>query len=174
MNGRQVRFTGGVPTLELATATPFDVISCTSPEADTFADALSFTYVVSPGDYSSDLSYSDAEALSIAGDANASSTTTTTSTAEIVDESGNAVSVVLPPVGSDLSVTGGEEWEELEAAEEGGGALVVDTANVVLYVTALNGDGVYYAGESIFIQVCLYYTVYGVTTLFILARDVWR
>lgn len=147
----QVRFTGGEPTLELATATPFDVIPCTSPEADTFADALSFTYVVSPGDYSSDLSYSDADALFIAGDANDSSTT------EIVDESGNAVSVELPPVGSDLSVTGGEEWEELEAAEEGGGALVVDTANVVLYVTALNGDGVYYAGESIFVQVCLYY-----------------
>lgn len=146
-----MRFTGGDPTLELATATPFDVIPCTYPEADSFTDALSFTYVVSPGDYSSDLSYSDTEALSIAVDANDS----TTSTAEIVDESGNDVSVVLPLVGSDLSVTGGEEWEELEAAEEGGGALVVDTANVVLYVTALNGDGIYYTGESIFIQVII-------------------
>ncbi|CAN0310202.1 unnamed protein product, partial [Ectocarpus sp. 13 AM-2016] len=36
---------------------------------------------------------------------------------------------------------------------EGGGALIVDTSNVVLYVTATNGDGVYYTGESIFVQV---------------------
>lgn len=144
-----MRFTGGDPTLKLATAYPFDVIPCTFPGADSFADDLSFTYVVSPGDYSSDLSYSDTGALSIDIDANDSST----STMEIVDESGNAVSLVLPLVGSELSVTGGEEWQELEAAEEGGGALVVDTVNAVQYVTALNGDGIYYTGESIFIQV---------------------
>ena len=143
-----MRFTGEEPTLELATASPSDVVACTSPEAGSFADSLSFSYVVSPGDYSTDLSYIDTGALSlVAGNETSGSLPT-----EIVDESGAAVGVTLPVVGSEFSVTGGEEWEALEAEEAGGGALVVDTLNVVLYVTALNGDGVYYAGESIFIQ----------------------
>lgn len=151
-----MRFTGGAPTLVLATATPFDVVSCTSPSEGVFADSFSFTYVVSPGDSSSDLSYTGTGALVLVTNATAASNSTVTTiseTMEIVDEGGNAVNVTLPVVGSRLSVTGGDEWEELEEEEEGGGALVVDTSNVVLYVTAVNGDGVYYAGESIFIQV---------------------
>ncbi len=144
----QVRFTGEEPTLELATASPADMVACTSPAAGSFADSLSFLYVVSPGDFSSDLSYTDTGALFLPA-ANESSGSLAT---EIVDESGAAVDVALPVVGSEFSVTGGEEWEALEAEEVGGGALVVDTLNAVLYVTALNGDGVYYAGESIFIQ----------------------
>lgn len=147
----QVRFSGEEPTLALATSTPIDVVECTSPTAGSFADSLSFLYVVSPGDYSSDLSYTDTGALSFVSDTN-SSATSVASTTEIVDESGNPANVTLPPVGSELSVTGGEEWEALEALEAGSGALVVDTSNVVLYVTALNGDGIYYTGESIFIQ----------------------
>lgn len=144
----QVRFTGEEPTLELATASPADIVACTSPAAGSFADSLSFLYVVSPGDFSSDLSYTDTGALSLPA-ANESSGSLAT---DIVDESGATVNVTLPAVGSEFSVTGGEEWEALEAEEAGGGALVVDTSNVVLYVTALNGDGVYYAGESIFVQ----------------------
>lgn len=146
-----MRFTGEEPTLALATASPVDVVPCTSPPAGSFADSLSFLYVVSPGDYSLDLSYTDTEALSLVS-GTSSSSTSAASTTEIVDESGNPVDVTLPSVGSEFSVTGGEEWQVLEAAEAGSGALVVDTSNVVLYVTALNGDGVYYAGESIFIE----------------------
>lgn len=147
-----MRFTGEEPTLALATATPFDVVPCISPSAGSFADSLSFLYVVSPGDYSSDLSYTDTEALSLVSSAD-SLASSVASTTEIVDESGNPASVTLPSVGSEFSVTGGEEWQALEAAQAGSGALVVDTSNEVLYVTALNGDGIYYAGESIFIQV---------------------
>lgn len=133
---------------------PFDVVSCSSPSAGSFADSLTFSYTVSPGDYSSDLSYTDTGALSLLVTVSANDSESTTSTTEIVDESGNDVNVTLPAVGSELSVTGGEEWQRLEAEEgEGGGALVVDTSNVVLYVTATNGDGVYYTGESIFVQV---------------------
>lgn len=147
-----MRFTGEPPTLELATATPFDVVSCSSPSAGSFADSLTFSYTVSPGDYSSDLSYTDSGALSLLATAANDSESTTSTT--VVDESGNDVNVTLPAVGSELSVTGGEEWQRLEAEEgQGGGALVVDTSNVVLYVTATNGDGVYYTGESIFVQV---------------------
>lgn len=146
-----MRFTGEEPTLALATATPVDVVRCASPPAGSFADSFSFLYVVSPGDYSSDLSYTDTGALSLVSGADSSASSAASAT-EIVDESGDPVSITLPPVGSELSVTGGEEWEALEAAEAGAGALVVDTSNVVLYVTALNGDGIYYAGESIFIQ----------------------
>ena len=146
-----MRFTGEEPTLALATATPVDVVSCTSPSAGSFADSLSFLYVVSPGDYSSDLSYTDTEALSLVSGAGSSASSVALTT-EIVDEFGDPASVTLPAVGSVFSVTGGEEWQALEAALAGSGALVVDTSNEVLYVTALNGDGVYYAGESIFIQ----------------------
>lgn len=129
-----MRFTGEVPTLALATASPVDLVACTSPLAGFYADSFSFLYVVSPGDSTSDLSYTSTSALDLAN------------STEIEDESGDVVSVTLPEVGSALSVTGGDEWE----AE---GALVVDTSNVVLYVTSLNNDGVYYAGASIFIQV---------------------
>lgn len=146
-----MRFTGEEPTLALVTATPVDVVSCTSPSAGSFADSLSFLYVVSPGDYSSDLSYTDTEALSLVSGAGSSASSVALTT-EIVDEFGDPASVTLPAVGSVFSVTGGEEWQALEAALAGSGALVVDTSNEVLYVTALNGDGVYYAGESILIQ----------------------
>lgn len=114
-----------------------DVIACSSPLAGYYADSFSFLYVVSPGDASSDLSYTPTGALAMDN---------STSTA-IVDETGAIVNVTLPVVGSALSVTGGDLWEEE-------GALVVDTSNLVMYVTSLNGDGVYYAGASIFIQVC--------------------
>lgn len=127
------------------------MVPCTSPAAGSFADSLSFLYVVSPGDYSSDLSYTDTEALSLASGAN-SLASSAASTTEVVDESGDPANVTLPPVASEFSVTGGEERQALEAVEPGSGALVVDTSNLVLYVTALNGDGIYYAGESIFIQ----------------------
>ena len=66
---------------------------------------------------------------------------------EIVDEAGDVANVTLPAVESSLSVT-----EKERAA-----ALVVDTSNVVLYVAALNEDEVYYAGQSIFIQVMIRY-----------------
>ena len=109
------------------------MITCTSPAAGYYADSLSFTYTVSPGDYSADLSYTSTTALYLSN------------STEIVDEAGDVANVTLPATGSSLSVTPGG----------GGGeaALVVDTSNVVLYVTALNEDGVYYAGQSIFIQV---------------------
>ncbi|CAN0310149.1 unnamed protein product, partial [Ectocarpus sp. 13 AM-2016] len=98
-----VRYTGEPPTLELATATPFDVVSCSSPSAGSFADSLTFSYTVSPGDYSSDLSYTDASALSLLVTASANDSASTTSTTEIVDEFGNDVNVTLPAVGSELS-----------------------------------------------------------------------
>lgn len=132
---QQVRFTGEDPTLALAAhPTLTRVVACISPLAGYYADSFSFSYVVSPGDASSDLSYTFTGALFLAN------------STEIVDESGEVANVTLPEVGSSLSVTGGDVWE----AE---GALVVDTSNVVMYVTALNENGVYYAGESIFIQV---------------------
>lgn len=56
------------------------------------------------------------------------------------------MNVTLPEVGSSYSVTNGEEWET-------NGALIVDTSNIVLYVTSSNEDGTFYAGESIFIEV---------------------
>lgn len=93
--------------------------------------------MVSPGDASLDLSYTSTGALAMD---NSTST-------DIADESGAVVNVTLPVVGSALSVTGGDVWEEE-------GALVVDTSNIVMYVTSLNDDGVYYAGASVFIQVC--------------------
>ncbi|CAN0497111.1 unnamed protein product, partial [Laminaria digitata] len=131
--------TGEEPTLALATGTPIDVVACTSPLAGYYADSFSFTYIVSPGDSSSDLSYTSATALYLAN------------STVIVDESGDVANVTLPAVGSSLSVTAtGEEEEEGEEEE---GVLVVDTSNVVMYVAALNEDDVYYAGESIFIQV---------------------
>lgn len=129
-----MRFTGEEPTLELSTTTPLDVVSCTSPLSGYYADAFSFIYIVSPGDYTLDLSYSSTTAFALSD------------STEVVDASGVPANVTLPEVGSSLSVTGGEDWEEE-------GALVVDTSNVVLYVTSLNGDGTYYAGESVFLQV---------------------
>ncbi|CAM9804617.1 unnamed protein product, partial [Scytosiphon promiscuus] len=110
---RKVRFTGEAPTLVLATATPYDVVSCSSPLEGSFVDSFSFTYVVSPGDSSSDLSYTDTRAFSLvsnttaASDSSSDSITATTSGAtEIVDEGGNAVNVTLPAVGSRLSSGG--------------------------------------------------------------------
>lgn len=131
---QQVRFTGEEPTLSLATGSPVDVVTITSPLAGYYSDAFSFTYTVSPGDVSSDLSYTSTTALNLAN------------STIIVDESGDVANVTLPVVGTALSVTGG-----------GGGTLVVDTSNVVMYVEALNEDDVYYAGESIFIQVMYAY-----------------
>ena len=72
---------------------------------------------------------------------------TLSNSTEVVDENGETVaSVLLPEVGSALSVTGGEKWEV-------DGPLAVDTFNVILYVKSLSDDGVYYVGASIFIQV---------------------
>ena len=130
-----MRFTGEEPTLALATGTPIDIVSCTSPVAGYYADSLSFTYIVSPGDSSADLSYTSTTALHLSN------------STEIVDEAGDVANVTLPAVESSLSVT-----EKERAA-----ALVVDTSNVVLYVAPLNEDEVYYAGQSIFIQVMIRY-----------------
>lgn len=99
-----------------------------------YAHSFTFLYVVSPGDATLDLSYSDITGLTVLN------------STEVVDESGANVNMTLPEVGSPLSVTGGDEWERE-------GALIVDTSNVVLYVVAVNEDGVYYAGASILLQV---------------------
>lgn len=89
--------------------------------------------MVSPGDAAEDLSYASPAALALPP------------SAEIVDASGAAANTTLPVIGSPLSVTGGE-------VRRAGGALVVDTSNVVLYVTSSNPDGTYYAGDSIFVE----------------------
>lgn len=89
---------------------------------------------MSPGDSSSDLSYFNTTSLVVPY------------STQIVDEPGMDVNISLPEVGSSLSVTGGEVWERE-------GPLVVDTSNIITYVTAVNEDGVYYAGDSIFLQV---------------------
>lgn len=130
----QVHFTGEEPALALATSTPVDVVTCSSPLPGYYADSFSFLYVVSPGDASSDLSYTSTSALNLS------------SSTDIEDESGVTANITLPEVGSSISVTGGDVWE----AE---GALVVDTSSIALYVTALNENGIYYPGASIFIQV---------------------
>lgn len=126
----QVRFTGEAPTLTLTTTlSDVDIVPCISPLAGYFADSFSFLYIVSPGDATGDLSYASPTALSLGN------------TTDIVDENGGVANITLPEVGFSLSETGDK------------GMLVVDTSNVVVRVTSLSDDGVYYAGASIFIQV---------------------
>lgn len=107
---------------------------CTSPSSGYFSDSFTFLYRVSPGDATLDLSYSFSSALVVPN------------ATEVVDESGAVANTTLPAVGSALSVTGGKVWQRE-------GALAVDTSNVVLYVTSMTEDGVYYAGDSILLKV---------------------
>lgn len=131
---------GEAPILTLATtSSDVDIVPCISPLAGSFAGSFSFLYVVSPGDATKDLSYASPTALSLGN------------TTEVVDENGRVANITLPEGGFSLSGTGVE------------GALVVDTSNIVVRVTSLSDDGVYYAGASIFIQVicCMYWKFMG-------------
>ncbi|CAM9188184.1 unnamed protein product, partial [Discosporangium mesarthrocarpum] len=133
---RKVRYTGGELILELNTGSTTGIptgVSCSSPAA-VFLDSLEFSYVVAPGDASEDLSYFGQGALSLAND-----------TTVVTDVAGQDTNTTLPNPGSTLSMN--------PPSLGGGKALMVDTSNVVLYVTATNDDGVYYAGASIFIEV---------------------
>ncbi|CAM9252515.1 unnamed protein product, partial [Choristocarpus tenellus] len=119
----------GEPYLELITgSTSKTKTPCTSI-AGVYTDFLNFLYTVAPGDTSQDLSYSGVNAVLLVN------------TTVVEDKSGVDANTTLPAPGSELSMT------------DESNAVVVDTSNTVLHVTASNDDGVYYVGESIFLEV---------------------
>ncbi|KAG5175930.1 hypothetical protein JKP88DRAFT_265606 [Tribonema minus] len=125
---RPVKLSGsGSLMLDLDVGSSY-LIYATASSADAFASTISLQYDVKPGHKSSDLDYRSTASL-----------TTPTGTV-VVDASGTAVDLTLPPPGSPQSLAGTSD-------------IVVAGTSMIWSVDSLTPDGTYYTGESIFIRV---------------------